>query len=209
MAFVPMDLSGSSRSTTLPAPERHVCWLSPFLRRPPVKGRNERTSISSAQCRSSHRRRLEPHAFGTLEKCRASPHGFGAEDGRILPPGLCRPGLGRPRARTGVPRGVVPGGFNPPGGDEGSSRSAWARAWSRRVCATSSSHRVPPVSPSSWPGPWADFPVGRPAGFPGRLSPGWSGNFSGLKSNPGRSNLPEFGQLASFDLYFAVNSSLR
>ena len=29
VAFVPMDLSGGSRSTTLPAPERHLCCLSP------------------------------------------------------------------------------------------------------------------------------------------------------------------------------------
>ena len=53
MAFVPMDLSGGSRSITLPAPERHLCCLFPFLRRPPVKGPNERTSISSAQCRQA------------------------------------------------------------------------------------------------------------------------------------------------------------
>ena len=33
-----------------------------------------------------------------------------------------------------------------PGGGEGSFRAARARAWSRRVCATSSSHRVPLVS---------------------------------------------------------------
>ena len=49
MAFVPMDLPGGSRSTTLPAPERHICCLFPFLRRPPVRGRNDRTSISSVQ----------------------------------------------------------------------------------------------------------------------------------------------------------------
>ena len=55
---------------------------------------------------------------------------------------------GQPSTR---PHGRFPRGgsrrVQSPGGDEGSSWSAWARAWSRRVCATSSSHRVPPVSP--------------------------------------------------------------
>ena len=91
-----------------------------------------------------------------------------------------------------------------PGGDEGSSRSARAQAWSRGsvrpVPATTSRRSPRPPGPVlGRTSPWAGPPVSR-AGCP----PSWSGNFSGLKSNPGRSNLPEFGQLDSFDLYFPV-----
>ena len=74
--------------------------------------------------------------------------------------------------------------------------------WSNWICTEQGSRRPGPVLGRT--SPWTGPPVSR-AGCP----LGRSENSGGLKSNPGRSNLPEFGQLDSFDLYFPVISPGR
>ena len=76
MAFVPMDLPGGSRSTTLPAPERHICCLSPFLQRPPVRGRNKRTGISSGEMPAVATGVGWSPMLSELAKWRSFPEGF-------------------------------------------------------------------------------------------------------------------------------------